>query len=120
MSWIIVVEDEQAILMLMTDILEIDGHEVRAFGEADSSWGHIQRYGFDADLLIMDLKMPGKIDGVELVKKLHQVLPEIPVLVVSRYHVAAHMYLDDDHVHFLRKPFSLDQLNATCHRLIPH
>ncbi|WPP02451.1 response regulator (plasmid) [Pseudomonas sp. HR96] len=120
MSSIIVVEDEQTILMLMTDILEMKGHEVRAFGEADSAWNHIQMHGFNADLLITDLKMPGKIDGVELVNRLHQVLPEIPILVVSGYHVAADTCMHDDHVHFLRKPFSLDQLNAICDTLTHH
>lgn len=64
--------------------------------------------------------MPGSINGVELVHKLREVLPQIPVLVVSGYLAASDTCLRDDHVHFLPKPFTLDQLNAICYKLTPH
>ena len=118
MSSIIVVEDEPHILMLMVDILEMDGYVVRAFGEADSAWNHIQHHGFDADLLITDLRMPGEIDGVQLVHNLHHLFPQLPVVVASGFH-AASSSLDDDQVYWLQKPFTLDQLQELCHKLIP-
>lgn len=119
MSSIILVEDEPDILMLMTDVLEMDGHQVNAFPEADSAWNHIQQRGFDADLLITDLRMPGMIDGLQLVHNVHELLPQIPVMVVSGYHVSSNS-LDGYDVSWLQKPFTLDQLLELCHKLTPH
>lgn len=119
MSSIILVEDEQDILVLMTDILEMDGHNVKAFSEADSAWHHIQQSGFEADLLITDLRMPGKIDGIQLVHNVQGLLPQIPVLVVSGFHASASS-LDREQVSWLRKPFTLDELLELCQKLTRH
>lgn len=116
MSSIILVEDEPHILMLITDVLEMDGHEVKAFSEADSAWHHIQQCGFDADLLITDLRMPGTIDGLQLVHNVHDLLPHVPVMVVSGYHPSSNS-LNDNHVCWLQKPFSLDLLLTLCQKL---
>lgn len=85
MSTIILVEDEQDIMTIMVEVLEMDGHKIKAFCEADSAWNHIQHNGFDADLLITDLRMPGSIDGLQLVHRLHDLLPQIPVVVASGF-----------------------------------
>lgn len=119
MSTIILVEDEQDIMSIMVEVLEMEGHRVRAFCEADSAWSHIQHNGFDADLLITDLRMPGSIDGLELVQRLHDLLPQVPVVVASGFHAAVNT-LDYNHVHWLNKPFSLNQLQAICQRLTSH
>lgn len=116
MSSIILVEDEPDILMLITDVLEMDGHEVKAFPEADSAWHHIQQCGFDADLLITDLRMPGTIDGLQLVHNVHDLLPQVPVMVVSGYHPSSDS-LNDNYVCWLQKPFSLDLLLKLCHQM---
>lgn len=116
MSCIILVEDEPVILAIMTDVLEMDGHEVKAFCEADSAWNHIQYYGSDADFLITDLRMPGTIDGLQLANHVHALLPLMPVVVATGFHAAAHS-LDGDHVYWLHKPFGLDQLLELCHKL---
>lgn len=117
MSSIILVEDEPDIMLLITDVLEMEGHRVRAFPEADSAWNHILHFGFDADLLITDLRMPGTIDGLQLVHNLHGVLPQIPVMVVSGYHASSNS-IHGNHVCWLQKPFALDQLLEACCRLI--
>ncbi|RMP68471.1 response regulator [Pseudomonas syringae group genomosp. 3] len=117
MSSIILVEDEPDILMLLTDVLEMEGHQVTAFPEADSAWNHIQRCGFDADLLITDLRMPGTIDGLQLVHNVHDLLPQVPVMVVSGYHAFSNCLNDQNHVCWLQKPFALDELLELCHKL---
>ncbi|OCX25907.1 hypothetical protein BBI10_00245, partial [Pseudomonas graminis] len=104
---------------IMTDVLEMDGHEVQAFCEADSAWNHIQSYGFNADLLITNLRMPGTIDGIQLALNVHALLPLMPVVVASGFHAAADS-LDGDHVYWLQKPYGLDQLRELCHKLTPH
>lgn len=116
MSSIILVEDEPSILMLMTDILEMDGHQVVAFNEADSAWNHIRDRGFDADLLITDLRMPGNIDGLQLIHNVHALQPMIPVMVVSGFHASSNS-LGSNQVRWLQKPFVIDELLELCHKL---
>lgn len=115
MSSIILVEDEVDVLTLMVDILEMGGYEVLAFERADTAWAYIREHGFDADLLITDLKMPGELDGLQLVHKLHRLLPDVPVVVASGCH--DELSSPDDKVYLLRKPYSVDQLEAICHKL---
>ncbi|MQQ34693.1 response regulator [Pseudomonas sp. SZ57] len=55
--------------------------------------------------------MPGSIDGLELVQRLHDLLAQVPIVVASGFHAAANT-LDYDHVHWLSKPFTLTQLQA--------
>lgn len=118
MNSIIVVEDEELILELMVDVLELYGYTVRPFIRADLAWQFIQACDHPLRLLITDLKMPGTIDGVELVKLVHQLHPDIPVVVASGFHSASET-LADEGVVWLPKPFNIDQLHTICQRLAP-
>lgn len=115
MSSIILVEDDVDTLRLMVEILEADGYEVRAFVHGDSAWTYIRQHGFDADLLITDLKLPGELDGLQLVHKLHRLLPEVPTVVTSGCH--AELSGADNQVYWLRKPYTVEQLEAICQAL---
>ncbi|WPP02516.1 response regulator (plasmid) [Pseudomonas sp. HR96] len=70
-------------------------------------------------LLTTDLKMPGQIDGVDLVARVHQKIPKAPIVVASGYHSDSDV-LHIDRVYWLPKPFTLAQLNETYQLLVPH
>ena len=118
MNSIIVVEDEELILELMVNVLELYGYTVRPFISADLAWQFVQACDHTQRLLITDLKMPCTIDGVELVKLVHQLHPDIPVVVASGFHSASET-LADEGVVWLPKPFNMDQLHTICQRLAP-
>ena len=118
METIVVVEDETLVLELLVEILEDFGYHVRAFATADEAWQHIVNRPFPLKLLITDLQMPGEIDGVELVNRVHTRNPETPVIVASGFHGAANS-LCDKKVHWLGKPFSMDKLKGICEKLAP-
>jgi DNA-binding NtrC family response regulator len=118
MNSIIVVEDEELILGLMVDVLELYGYKVQPFSRADAAWHFIEARDYPVRLLITDLKMPGAIDGVELVKRVHDVQPQTPVIVVSGFHEASDT-LADEGVYWLPKPFDIDKLHRICQRLAP-
>lgn len=118
MDSIIVVEDEPIILELVTDVLQEYGYPVRPFECADHAWAFIQRCEYQPRLLITDLQMQGKIDGVELVKRVHLVQPQLPVIIASGFH-AASIDVADEYVFWLPKPFNIQQLSNICGRLAP-
>lgn len=118
MDSILVVEDERLILNLVVDVLEMYGYTATPFSNADAAWRFIESCGYPPRLLITDLQMPGEIDGIELVKRVHRLQPSTPVVVASGYHSTAES-LADHRVHWLPKPFEIDQLHAMCQRLAP-
>ena len=118
MNSILVVEDELLILNLMTDVLEMYGYQVRAFQDADTAWSFIEKSQNPPRLLITDLQMPGEIDGVGLVKRTKANFPEVPIIVSTGFHPAA-TELNHQNLHWLLKPFDIDQLHAICKTLAP-
>lgn len=77
---ILIIDDEEIFLNLLTDYLEIQGYEV--FRSLD---------GFEAlelfdqhhpDLLLVDLYIPGT-SGMEILQKVQEKNPHVPVLVIS-------------------------------------
>ncbi len=118
MDSIVVVEDEPQILELLTDILEMYGYRVLPFPNADLAWQHFQDRREAPQLLITDLNMPGEIDGVGLVERVHRKFPAVPIVVASGYHIDSDS-LHIDRVFWLTKPFTVDQVSDTCQMLVP-
>lgn len=118
MDSIIVVEDEELILEPMVDILEIYGYKVKAFLNAGSAWDYIDGNSSELKLLITDLRMPGDINGVGLVQRVHEKFPQMPIVVASGYHSESDS-LHINQVFWLPKPFTLDELHLTCQQLAP-
>lgn len=118
MDSILVVDDEQLILDLMTDVLEFYGYQVTCFQNADAAWGFIAGCPYSPRLLITDLRMPGLIDGVELVKRVKNSHPFTPIVVASGFHPSAGD-LRDASIIWLPKPFEVDQLHTICEALAP-
>lgn len=118
MDSILVVEDELLILELLADALEMYGYRVRAFESADLAWQFIQESGQPPRLLITDLRMPGRIDGLELAKRLRGSYAGVPIVIASGFHPAARE-LHSLNVHWLIKPFEIEQLHTICRKLAP-
>lgn len=84
MARIQVVDDDQAIRTTIKLLLEREGHDV-ALAE-DGRKGLEQFRTGHFDLLIVDIFMPG-MDGLETIRSILQVQPDIPIIVISGYAV---------------------------------
>jgi CheY-like chemotaxis protein len=82
MARIQVIDDDQAIRMTIKLLLEREGHDV--FLAEDGRRGIAQFETGAFDLLIVDIFMPG-MDGLETIRTIHQLQPEIPIIVISGY-----------------------------------
>lgn len=92
------------------------GYKVKAFPSADSAWNYIDTSHSKPKLLITDLHMPGNIDGVGPVRRAHEKFPNMPIVAASGYHSESDS-LHIDQVHWLSKPFTLDQFHMACQQL---
>ena len=79
MSKILIVEDEEAIADLEKDYLEMSGYEVMI--ENDGTKGLETAMNSEADLIILDLMLPG-VDGYDICKQVRE-KKNIPIIMVS-------------------------------------
>jgi two-component system response regulator FixJ len=79
---VFVVDDSQDMLDVVSTILESARFECACFRSADECIQQLQTRS--CDLLITDVKMPGK-DGIELLAEAKHIAPWLPVLVVTSY-----------------------------------
>jgi two-component system nitrogen regulation response regulator NtrX len=80
---ILIVDDEKNIRRTLGLVLEGEGYEVTAVGTAEDGLAYLDKDG--ADLVILDIKLPG-MNGVEALQKIRQGPPEyreIPVIMIS-------------------------------------
>ncbi len=76
------VDDEPAVRLVVRKTLERVGANVTCFGCADDCLACLE--SAQCDLLITDVKMPGK-DGIELLRAVKTRVPWLPVLVVTGF-----------------------------------
>ncbi|MBV9286555.1 MAG: response regulator [Hyphomicrobiales bacterium] len=107
-SVILVVEDEELLRLYAAGLLEEAGFEVLEAVDADAALSIIERRP-DVHVLFTDIQLPGKLDGMELARKVHEQWPRILLLVTSGRSRPSGAEIADDG-RFLAKPYTMRQL----------
>lgn len=79
---VVVVDDEPKVCDVVRKTLERAGVNVQCFHGVDDCLAHLAEKR--CDLLVTDIRMPGK-DGLELLREARRQLPWLPVVVVTGY-----------------------------------
>ncbi len=82
MHKILVVDDDKDICLLMNRFLTKNGYEVETALSGLSGLSKLA--DFKPDLLLTDFKL-GDIDGSEVLKKAKEIMPRLPVIVITGY-----------------------------------
>ena len=113
MSYLLFVDDNEDMRLVVRDILESAGHEVALAADGATALASIQQR--EPDLLVLDLVMPG-MSGFEVCRavKRNPFTARIPVLMLTAqgdvdHKVAGFEAGADD---YLKKPFSPQELRA--------
>ena len=113
---ILVVDDDLLNRELISKVLRKDGHRVVEACDGALALEILQALSFD--LVITDFVMP-KLNGIEFVEHLHSLQPRIPIIFVTGFlSVISGKTILDDVAEVLAKPFELDVLRSTVHRLL--
>jgi DNA-binding response OmpR family regulator len=108
---ILVVEDEPRILAFVVRGLEAEGFTVDSAGNGAEAIQRAARTRYD--LVVLDLLLP-RVDGLTVLRELHQAQPEIPVVILSaRADLATKLRgFELGASDYVAKPFALDELIA--------
>ena len=106
---ILVVDDNKEFCSNVVDILELKGYEALAAYDGYKALELVKQDGFD--LVLMDIKMP-VIDGVATFKKLKEIAPGTPVIMITAYAVEdlIREALKEGAFASLKKPLDFDEL----------
>ena len=110
---ILLVEDEPAILRMATTMLERLGYAVLTASTPGEAIRLAAEYSGHIDLVMTDVVMP-QMNGSDLVERLLAGYPEIKRLFMSGYtaDIILHRGVPDKEMHFIQKPFSMEELAA--------
>ena len=80
MAKILIIDDEKAICNTLKDILTYEKYEVEIANDGAEGIKKAETGNFD--LVLSDIKMP-KMDGIEVLVKLQELHPDLPVVMIS-------------------------------------
>lgn len=81
---LLLVDDEPALVEMEMEMLEELGYRVAAFINTAGALGAFRDAPESFDLVITDQTMP-RMTGVELARKIHEIRPDIPIILISGY-----------------------------------
>ena len=107
---ILLVEDEDPVRLVAERALTRQGYDVTTASDGEEGLEFV-RLGRRYELVVSDVVMPS-MDGPAMAREMREVAPELPILFMSGYaEEQLRNEIDIEQMHFLPKPFSVQQLS---------
>lgn len=118
-EFICIVDDEELVANCSRLVLESKGYRTVVYGTAEDCLEALCNDPAGCSLLVTDQTMPG-LQGTDLVKKLREANPRLPVVIMSGYisKIAPNVLDELGQVELLAKPFTTDELARAVHRAL--
>ncbi len=107
---ILIIEDEKISRITLNDVLQKEGYQVQTAQSGPEGLKRFEQGGFD--LVIADLRLPGGMDGIDILRRVKKAKPETTVILMTAYGTveSAVKALKMGAYDYLTKPFSPDHL----------
>jgi signal transduction histidine kinase/CheY-like chemotaxis protein len=114
---ILVVDDEQIVLNLVEDTLTDEGYRVTTTPSPREAIELVKQQPFD--FILTDIRMP-EMNGIELVKEIHQIVPTIGVIFMTGYANldTAKQAIKEGAYDYIMKPFELSEIRQAITRAV--
>jgi two-component system, NtrC family, response regulator PilR len=118
MGQILVVDDEQSMREFLAICLKRSGHTVTVATSAEQALEHVAKKSFD--IVVSDLRMPGKLDGIGLLDAIKGSATDCEVILMTAFASAetALAAMKRGAYDYLTKPFQVDEINAVIGRAL--
>ena len=103
---IAVVEDEEDILTLFTEIIRENGYPVIGFTKPSSFVEYLRIHRDEIELILIDYKLP-QMTGCDLAKKIAEINPRIKMILITAYNDIVNNTLN---LELIRKPIKINEL----------
>ncbi len=119
MAKLLVVENEPALLGLLSTLLKGEQHEVTQAKSGEEAAALLEKQAFD--LMLSDIRM-GRMDGIELLRRTREMVPAMPVIMLTAYGTVSTAVdaLKLGAFDYLTKPFKIDELLHTVRRALEY
>jgi len=116
---VLIVDDEPALLRMMSVYLGRLGYSVTTVGSTDEAWTAMERAPMDFDVAVLDATMAG-MTMRDLAARILDANPSIRVLAASGYPVDMTPFesVAPGRTAFLHKPFTPEMLAAAVRRML--
>ena len=115
---ILLVEDEDAVRVIVSAVLRRQGYNVLEASNPRGAWEIFERHAGEIDLLLSDVVMP-EMNGPALAQRLVAVRPELRILFISGYaDMTTPPESDNPNVSFLSKPFQASVLSERVRQIL--
>jgi len=116
---ILIVDDEQAILKMITMMLTKFGYRIDALNSPSQAIELFRQSPGEFDLLITDLTMP-EMTGIKLASEIHSYRPELPVILMTGYgkEIERASDLEKYGIHLLLKPVKVENLVSVINEVL--
>jgi signal transduction histidine kinase len=104
---ILLVDDDAEVRSVALAHLEGAGYVVLTAASGEEALETLQQHRTTVRMLVSDVSMPG-MSGVELARRVHEQLPQVPILLISGY--SEELQGKPERGRFLPKPFSGQRL----------
>src|SRR5919109_694806 len=81
MPTVLIIDDEPNIRRMVGALLGAEGYEVRDAADGAAAVDRVAES--EPDAILLDLMMPGELDGMSTLSKLREVVPDSPVVMMS-------------------------------------
>src|SRR6185503_8247954 len=118
MGSVLVVDDERSMREFLAICLRREGHQVSVAESGERALESLA--GAPADIVVTDLKMPGKVDGLGLLRAISDRGLDTEVIVVTAFATpeTAIAAMKQGAYDYLTKPFKVDEINAVIARAL--
>ncbi|MBA4765162.1 MAG: response regulator [Erythrobacter sp.] len=109
---LLLVEDEDMVRAVAERALTRAGYSVTTARDGEEGLAEIANGTVEFDLVVSDVVMPA-MDGPAMARAIRKVKPKLPILFMSGYaEEQLRNDIDIENMHFIPKPFSVQQINA--------
>ncbi len=116
---ILLVEDELLIRLMLAEELAAEGFEVRVAEDGDRAGELIEEAEITFTLLVTDIHMPGRLNGLDVGRLMRERHPRVPVIYTTgRPDAVGIVHLSADEA-LIEKPFTPSELLGAVYKLLP-